>query len=294
MHNGVFCRREPIGQARPGRSAAGRVPRGRPAACGSAGDMAEAGRLDDKLGLPFGLGLVVQFEVCPGEHCRVEARFAADPLGDRDDGRVHARPRQMVVQYLHVRAQRGLADGQGCVFLVGVQREAAAGEQQAPAALTQLWQDGVGRDPGAQDPDGRASGPVLVVTADGRVIAGASSAASVSSLDLSRSSMATGCPASANPRTSAAPRPGPMPTITAVPRVMTVLSSTGWEVMSPAGPVGPHRRTARRPAQARGLFTSSGTDSALTTFTDVASGDVSPFRVQSVRTRIRFPDMTDR
>ena len=111
---------------------------------GSAGDMAEAERLDNKLRLPFGLGLVVQFEVCLGECCRVEARFAADPLRDRDDGRVHARFRQLVVKCLDVRAQRGLADGQGCVFLAGVQREAAACEQQAPAAITQLWQDGVG------------------------------------------------------------------------------------------------------------------------------------------------------
>ena len=36
----------------------------------------------------------------------------------------------------------------------------------------------------------------------------------------------------------------------------------------------------------RGFSTSSGTDSALTTFTDVASGGASPFRIQSVRTRI--------
>ena len=31
--------------------------------------------------------------------------------------------------------------------------------------------DGVGGDPGAQDPDGSDVGPVLVVTADGRVLA---------------------------------------------------------------------------------------------------------------------------
>lgn len=109
----------------------------------------------------------MQFEVCLGEHCRVVARFAADPLHDRDDRRVYARSRQLVVKYVHVRAQRGLADGQGCVFLVGVQREAAACEQEAPAAIMQLGQDGVGRDPRAQDPDGRKVGPVLVVTADG-------------------------------------------------------------------------------------------------------------------------------
>jgi hypothetical protein len=30
---------------------------------------------------------------------------------------VYARSRQLVVKYLHVRAQCGLADGQGCVFL---------------------------------------------------------------------------------------------------------------------------------------------------------------------------------
>ena len=70
------------------------------------------GKLGNKLRLPFDLGLVVQFEVCLGERCRVEARFAADPLRDRDDGRVQARSRQLVVKYLHVRAQRGLADGQ--------------------------------------------------------------------------------------------------------------------------------------------------------------------------------------
>ena len=40
---------------------------------GSADDMAEAEGLDNKLRLPFGLGLVVQFEVCLGERCRVEA-----------------------------------------------------------------------------------------------------------------------------------------------------------------------------------------------------------------------------
>jgi len=45
-----------------------------------------------------------------------------------------------------------------------------AGEQQAPAAITQLWQNGVGRDPGTQDPDGRTGGPVLVVTAGGGVL----------------------------------------------------------------------------------------------------------------------------
>jgi hypothetical protein len=42
------------------------------------------------------------------------------------------------------------------------------------------------------------------------------------------------------------------------------------------------------------LFTSSGTDSALITLVDVGSGDVIPFRIQSVRTRIRFPDMAFR
>lgn len=120
-----------------------------------ADDMSEVEGLDNKLRLPFGSGLVVQFEVCLGERCRVEARFAADTFRDRDDGCVYPRSRQLVVKYLHVRAQRGLADGQGCVFLAGVQREAAACEQQAPAASTQFGQDGVGRDPGAQDPDGR-------------------------------------------------------------------------------------------------------------------------------------------
>jgi hypothetical protein len=44
-------------------------------------------------------------------------------------------------------------------------------EQQAPAALTQLGQDGVGRNPGAEDVDGRGFGPVLVGAADGRVLA---------------------------------------------------------------------------------------------------------------------------
>jgi len=42
-----------------------------------------------------------------------------------------------------------------------VQREAAACEQEAPAAITQLRQDRVGRDLGAQDPDGRTIGPVV-------------------------------------------------------------------------------------------------------------------------------------
>jgi hypothetical protein len=46
--------------------------------------------------------------------------------------------------------------------------------------------------------------------------------------------------------------------------------------------------------QARGSFTSSGTEGALITDSDVDSGDVIPFRVQSVSTRIRFPDMADR
>ena len=42
---------------------------------GSAGDMAGAERLDNELRLPFGLGLVVQFEVCPGERCRSSAMY---------------------------------------------------------------------------------------------------------------------------------------------------------------------------------------------------------------------------
>jgi hypothetical protein len=37
-------------------------------------------KLDNKLRLPFGLELVVQFEVCLGERCRVEARFAGTRL----------------------------------------------------------------------------------------------------------------------------------------------------------------------------------------------------------------------
>jgi hypothetical protein len=43
--------------------------------------------------------------------------------------------------------------------------------------------------------------------------------------------------------------------------------------------------------QVRGLSTSSGTDSALITPNEVASGGVVAFRVQSARTRIRLPDM---
>jgi hypothetical protein len=48
------------------------------------------------------------------------------------------------------------------------------------------------------------------------------------------------------------------------------------------------------PGQARGSFTSSGTDSALIVAREVNSGDVIPFRVQSVATRSRFPDMAAR
>jgi hypothetical protein len=41
---------------------------------GSADDTAEAERSDNKLKLPFGLRLTpVQFKVCLGERCRVEA-----------------------------------------------------------------------------------------------------------------------------------------------------------------------------------------------------------------------------
>ena len=45
---------------------------------------------------------------------------------------------------------------------------------------------------------------------------------------------------------------------------------------------------------ARGWFTSRGTDLALMTAREVDSGEVSPFRVQSVSTRIRLPDMAER
>ena len=54
-------------------------------------------------------------------------------------------------------------------------------------------------------------------------------------------------------------------------------------------------RRQRAPSrQARGLSASSGTDLALITPNDVASGGVTAFRVQSARTRIRLPDMADR
>ena len=46
--------------------------------------------------------------------------------------------------------------------------------------------------------------------------------------------------------------------------------------------------------QARGLSTSKGTDSALISPDEVASGGVTAFSVQSAKTRIRFPDMADR
>ena len=55
---------------------------------------------------------------------------------------------------------------------------------------------------------------------------------------------------------------------------------------------GPQAAAASR--QARGLSTSSGTDSALITPNDVASGGVIAFRAQSASTRIRFPGMADR
>ncbi len=55
---------------------------------------------------------------------------------------------------------------------------------------------------------------------------------------------------------------------------------------------GPQQRL--RHVMARGLSASSGTDSALITPNDVASGGVTVFRVQSARTRIRLPDMADR
>ena len=48
------------------------------------------------------------------------------------------------------------------------------------------------------------------------------------------------------------------------------------------------------PGYARGWFTSRGTDLALMTAREVDSGEVSPFRVQSVSTRIRLPDMAER
>ena len=54
--------------------------------------------LDNKLSLPVGLGLAVQFDVGLGERRRAEARSAADPLGDRDGGRVHAGSRQLIVK----------------------------------------------------------------------------------------------------------------------------------------------------------------------------------------------------
>src|SRR6204780_3624584 len=49
-----------------------------------------------------------------------------------------------------------------------------------------------------------------------------------------------------------------------------------------------------RTGQGCGWFTSSGTDSALITARDVGSGDVIAFRVQSVSTRRRLPDMANR
>jgi hypothetical protein len=62
------------------------------------------------------------------------------------------------------------------------------------------------------------------------------------------------------------------------------------------GPVAAAPRAAGSgsPCQARGLSTSSGTDSALITPNDVVSGGVAAFRTQSVRSRARLPDMADR
>ena len=47
-----------------------------------------------------------------------------------------------------------------------------------------------------------------------------------------------------------------------------------------------------RAGQARGWSGSSGTDRAVITSSEVGSAGVTTFRVQSVRTRIRFPGMT--
>ena len=96
------------------------------------GQQAATGSVD-QLVLPLGLGLTLQFEVCLGDLGRLEARGAADHRRDRDAGRVHARPRQLVVKHLHVGAQPGLADGERGELLGGVQRVAAAGEQQGAA-----------------------------------------------------------------------------------------------------------------------------------------------------------------
>jgi len=53
-------------------------------------------------------------------------------------------------------------------------------------------------------------------------------------------------------------------------------------------------RLSASSGQARGWLTSSEMDSAVTTSTDVDSGDVIAFRVQSVSTRSRIPAMADR
>ena len=80
----------------------------------------------------------------------------------------------------------------------------------------------------------------------------------------------------------------------AIVKSSTTMNCEADRVSSSADPVRRPVMTFALPGQARGLFTSSGTDSALITARDVDSGDVIPFRVQSVSTRIRFPDMADR
>jgi hypothetical protein len=50
----------------------------------------------------------------------------------------------------------------------------------------------------------------------------------------------------------------------------------------------------RAAGQARGLFTSSGTDSALIASNEIASGGVTTLSVQSPRTLSRLPDIADR
>ncbi len=61
-------------------------------------------------------------------------------------------------------------------------------------------------------------------------------------------------------------------------------------MITPVLPVG----DATSEVQVRGLFTSSGTDSALITESDVVSMCVVALRTQSVSTRIRFPDIAIR